>query len=237
MEISRQDCGSSTGRARRICHRANLPRPQLPRCAHLPRRENLDPATSLGTLLRTGLALLPLVSPTVSGPLNDLAGGGGIVAAPHPPRLALPTQGGGKPREIRRITGARRKRTILVIDDDDDMRALMADHFDRLGYRVFTACDGNDGIARALEMHPDAILLDLVMPRLDGWNTARLLRAYPSTAAIPLVAWTGSDGTGQRGARAAGCDAVVMKSSPTEVLDRVINLMFQGGGPGQSDAG
>jgi CheY-like chemotaxis protein len=77
---------------------------------------------------------------------------------------------------------------VLIIDDEDDARYIARVSLGRVGgMSVIEASNGADGIARALAEQPDFILLDLMMPGMDGAATLRALRANPATAAIPVV--------------------------------------------------
>jgi two-component system alkaline phosphatase synthesis response regulator PhoP len=82
-------------------------------------------------------------------------------------------------------------RRLLVVDDDDDIRMLVRLSFERVGgNEVIEASNGREGLERARSDHPDAILLDVMMPELDGPATVRELQALPETAAIPVVLLT-----------------------------------------------
>ncbi|MGV7030098.1 response regulator [Methylobacterium symbioticum] len=77
--------------------------------------------------------------------------------------------------------------TILVIDDDAATRDLLARFLEREGFRVAVAEDGRQGLERARALRPRAILLDVTMPRMDGWAVLRALRADPDLGATPIV--------------------------------------------------
>ncbi len=96
----------------------------------------------------------------------------------------------------RRDSAGEIRRRVLVIDGYEEARRIYAEHFTRADCLVETASDGNEGIAVALRMRPHVIVLDLTMPGLDGWETARVLRAYPTTATVPIVAVTAVDDEG-----------------------------------------
>lgn len=81
---------------------------------------------------------------------------------------------------------------IAVVDDDDGVRGLVARLLRKDGYRVRTARNGSDGVALAAAWQPNLIVMDLVMPVLDGWNARRLLARGRSTADIPVLLATGS---------------------------------------------
>jgi len=76
---------------------------------------------------------------------------------------------------------------ILIIDDEDDIREVAALSLETVaGWEVAMASSGAQGLARAAEYHPDAILLDVMMPGMDGPSTFRELRKNPLTAKIPV---------------------------------------------------
>jgi CheY-like chemotaxis protein len=79
-------------------------------------------------------------------------------------------------------------RRILIVDDEDDIREVAQVSLELVGHwEVLTAASGRDGIARARAEHPDAILLDVMMPDMDGPSTLAQLQADPSTCDIPVV--------------------------------------------------
>jgi CheY-like chemotaxis protein len=82
--------------------------------------------------------------------------------------------------------GARRK--ILVVDDVAENRAMMIDMLSLVGFDVSEAVSGEDGLEKALLIHPDLILMDLVMPGMDGLETTRRLRALPGLREVPVIA-------------------------------------------------
>lgn len=82
-------------------------------------------------------------------------------------------------------------RKILIIDDEEDIREVAALSLETVaGWDVLVAGSGAAGIAKARESHPDAILLDVMMPGMDGPTTFRELRAIPETARIPVILLT-----------------------------------------------
>ena len=108
-------------------------------------------------------------------------------------------------------TPARRK--ILIVDDERDLAAPLARRLAAVGgFEVAVALDGIDGARQALEMRPDAVLLDLAMPGMDGWELCRVLRADPRTSGtriIVMTAWLSQD-LGRRAA-AAGAARLLLK--------------------------
>ena len=79
------------------------------------------------------------------------------------------------------------RKTVLIVDDDEGVRELIALELKPHGLKILQAPDGEKGIAIARAEKPDAILLDVLMPNLDGWQTLRALKQLPETRAIPVV--------------------------------------------------
>ncbi|MFN2203763.1 MAG: response regulator [Caldilineaceae bacterium] len=87
---------------------------------------------------------------------------------------------------------APRQGPVLVIDDDADVRLLLTAELVKQGFEVESAADGESGLALALERHPGLILLDMRLPRMDGFAVLRALKEDEATASIPVIAVTGS---------------------------------------------
>ncbi len=101
---------------------------------------------------------------------------------------------------------------ILVIEDNQDNMTLISDILVSLKYVVLQAADGEQGVAMAAAEHPDLILMDLSLPRLDGWSATRRIKADPALQHIPIIALTAHAMIGDRErALAAGCDDYVSK--------------------------
>jgi CheY-like chemotaxis protein len=102
---------------------------------------------------------------------------------------------------------------ILIIDDEDDIREVAALSLETIaGWDVVTANSGTQGLARAIEQQPDAILLDVMMPGMDGPTTFRELRKNPATARIPVVLLTAKVQTNdQKRFADLGVEAVLLK--------------------------
>ncbi len=79
------------------------------------------------------------------------------------------------------------RQTVLVIDDDDDAREILRRSLDEAGYEVVCAASGEQGLALAGEILPDAITLDVMMPQMDGWSVLRQLKEMPVVAEIPVI--------------------------------------------------
>jgi CheY-like chemotaxis protein len=82
--------------------------------------------------------------------------------------------------------------TVLVIEDEAPLRANLARILSAEGYQVVVAADGDEGVRRVRETRPDAVICDILMPRLDGFGVLAALRSRPETAAIPFIFLTAS---------------------------------------------
>jgi CheY-like chemotaxis protein len=101
---------------------------------------------------------------------------------------------------------------VLVVDDDDVCRDVYAAELAGAGFMVLEADSGAAGIEKALQFGPHAIVLDLMMPGIDGFKVARRLRTDDRTRTIPIVALTAlASGKSQELAIAAGCDTFFTK--------------------------
>ncbi|MFA6093277.1 MAG: response regulator transcription factor [Elusimicrobiota bacterium] len=79
---------------------------------------------------------------------------------------------------------------VLVVDDEDDFRVIIQDVLGSAGYEVRLARDGQDGLAQACEFHPDAILVDWMMPKMDGQSFVQALRREPKLSGTPVIMLT-----------------------------------------------
>ncbi len=96
---------------------------------------------------------------------------------------------------------------VLLVEDHEEIWDFLSRRLMRRGYEVTVATDGQAGVDRARVDRPDVMLLDMNLPVLDGWSAARMLKAEPATAGIPIIALTAHAMSGDREkALAAGCD-------------------------------
>jgi CheY-like chemotaxis protein len=102
-------------------------------------------------------------------------------------------------------------RTVLLVEDSKLLRAHREHILQKAGYLVVTAVDGVEGLILAYEKHPDLILLDLMLPRLDGSSVLRALKADPVTAPIPVVVVTALSEKNEQKLMEAGAAAFVEK--------------------------
>jgi DNA-binding response OmpR family regulator len=107
--------------------------------------------------------------------------------------------------------------TVLVIDDDPDARRIYPTYLRAKACVVFSAADGRAGIDQAIDLRPDLIVLDLAMPRVDGWTVLAQLRESSWTADIPIIVLTARTDARDEAFRLGG-DAYLSKPCPPEVL-------------------
>lgn len=81
--------------------------------------------------------------------------------------------------------------TVLIVDDDPELLQLLTDGLELLGsFTVVQAKDGIEGLEQFFEIHPDCVIIDVVMPGLDGYQLVKALRGDPSSAGTPLIILT-----------------------------------------------
>ena len=117
---------------------------------------------------------------------------------------------------------------ILIIDDEDDIREVAALSLESVaGWDVVTANSGAQGVARAIEHQPDAILLDEMMPGMDGPSTFRELRKNPATAKIPVLLLTAKvQSSDQRRFADLGVESVLFKPfDPMTLADQIAGVL------------
>jgi CheY-like chemotaxis protein len=116
---------------------------------------------------------------------------------------------------------------VLVVEDYQDAREMYAAYLQFSGYRVAEAADGLEALDKTRELMPDIILMDLALPKMDGWEATRKLKADEKTKHIPIVALTGHALAGfAEGARQAGCDSFVTKPCLPDALVVEIQRML-----------
>ncbi len=113
--------------------------------------------------------------------------------------------------------------TVLIVDDTPGNLALLSDTLSEAGYRVLVATDGLSALDQINHLQPDIILLDVVMPGIDGFETCRKIKDNPSTAGIPILFMTGRTELNDllRGFNEGGRDYIVKPIKPPEVLARL----------------
>ena len=109
--------------------------------------------------------------------------------------------------------------TVLLVDDHDSQREIYELALGMAHFVVHQAASGGQAIESARTRRPDVIVLDLAMPKLDGWEVCRRLKADPATRGIPIIVVTAHIAPGIReSAERAGCDAYLVKPCLPEKL-------------------
>ena len=113
--------------------------------------------------------------------------------------------------------------TILVADDEPDVLELVGYRLSRSGFTVVEACDGEEALARALDQVPDLAVLDVMMPKLDGYELTRRLRAADATQRVPVILLTAraQESDIATGFEAGADDYLGKPFSPDELVARV----------------
>jgi DNA-binding response OmpR family regulator len=116
---------------------------------------------------------------------------------------------------------------ILSVDDEEDVTDLVQFHLNRAGCEVMTAATGREAIRAVGDRKPDLILLDLMLPDIDGFGVCEILRRDPCTASIPIVlltAWATTDAR-NLGLELGALDYLTKPFSPRELTERVVKLL------------
>jgi two-component system, cell cycle response regulator DivK len=117
---------------------------------------------------------------------------------------------------------------ILLVDDEEMNRDFLQRRLQKRGYEVVTAVDGAEACAKIVEIGPDLVLMDVMMPVLDGLQATRNLREQPETRAIPVIALTAMAMEGDREkVIEAGCDDYATKPIDLPVLLEKIQALLE----------
>jgi two-component system cell cycle response regulator DivK len=119
------------------------------------------------------------------------------------------------------------EKTILYVEDNEMNRKIVRDLLRRTTYKLVEAFDGEAGVAKALEIRPDLILMDIQLPKMSGLDATRKLRAEPATAATPIVTITSFALSGDdQKAKEAGATAYLAKPySPFDLLTLIRKIL------------
>ena len=118
------------------------------------------------------------------------------------------------------------RHSILSVDDERDVTELLRFHFTKAGYDVWTASSGREAIETIRCRRPDLVLLDLMLPDIDGFGVCEILRCSAATAAIPIIilsAWETTDARNV-GMELGALDYVTKPFSPRDLVERVDRL-------------
>ncbi|MCA1705924.1 MAG: response regulator [Actinobacteria bacterium] len=124
-----------------------------------------------------------------------------------------------------------RPNRILVADDDPSILRLLQLNFELEGFEVHTASDGEEALAKARSSSPDIVVLDVMMPGMDGWEVCRRLKEDETMREIPVILLTalGQEKERRRGVEAGAAEYVQKPFDPDELV-RVVNVTLAGAG-------
>lgn len=123
--------------------------------------------------------------------------------------------------------------TVLLVEDNEDNLRIYSTILNFAGYRVIEAMDGEAGLESARRDKPDLILMDVSIPKIDGWEATKILKADPATASIPIIALTAHALVSDRErAEEVGFDGYIAKpAEPRVVLTEVERRLGKPGSP------
>ena len=125
------------------------------------------------------------------------------------------------------------RKKILVVEDDADLVELLRFNLKNAGFAIGTAGDGVEALKKARAAAPDLILLDLMLPELDGFAVCEILRHDPATASVPIIMLTAVSGEMARvaGLEAGASDYMTKPFSPRELIARVEAILGRRSAP------
>ncbi len=112
---------------------------------------------------------------------------------------------------------------ILIVDDETEFTEMVAFRLTKAGYEVSTAADGEDGLEKVRLGHPDLVLLDIWMPKMDGYQVIQELKQVPETARIPIIFLTASTlpQTLEKIKAAGAADYILKPFDPPALMDKL----------------
>jgi DNA-binding response OmpR family regulator len=125
------------------------------------------------------------------------------------------------------------KKKILVVDDEDDILHFLELVLREKGYQVITATGGHEALTQAQIERPDLVLLDIMMPQMDGWEVLKLLRVDEETAHIPVAMLSARTEAKDRvqGLQEGAVDYICKPFSLQELLGKIDSIFQSGGEP------
>ena len=119
---------------------------------------------------------------------------------------------------------------ILAVDDEDDVRRLIQIKLKKEGFEVLTAVNGLEGFEKARDEHPDVVLLDVMMPKMDGYTAAAKIKAEVSPAPIVIMLTArGAEADVVEGLMGGADDYIVKPFAPRELIARVNVALIKAG--------
>ncbi|MFA6474903.1 MAG: response regulator [Patescibacteria group bacterium] len=119
---------------------------------------------------------------------------------------------------------------VLLVEDDEMLHGMYTRKFKTQGFEILSAYNGADGMQLATSEHPDVILLDVIMPKMDGFVALKKLKKDPTTAKIPVILLTnlGQEEDVRKGRELGAVDYFIKANhTPQEVVDKVKSLLHK----------
>ena len=119
------------------------------------------------------------------------------------------------------------KKTILIVDDEDDLRSMLKFRLEAVNYEVSEAIDGQEGLNKARTENPDLIVLDLMLPRMDGYKVCRMLKFDEKHKHIPIIMFTArATDKDKKVGEEMGAEAYITKPfEPKMLVDKIKELL------------
>jgi len=119
------------------------------------------------------------------------------------------------------------RKKILLVDDNEELLELLRLSFKGAGFSIVTATNGLEALKKARSLLPDLVLLDLMLPELDGFAVCETLRKDPATASVPILLLSGMSGQFAKyaGIESGGTDFITKPASPTALLARIREIL------------
>ncbi len=119
------------------------------------------------------------------------------------------------------------KKKILLVEDEKDMAYAVTLQLEAKGYEVITASDGREGLEKARMKKPDLIILDLMLPKIDGYKVCRMLKFDSKYKDIPIIIFTArAQDSDKKTGKEVGADAYITKPfEPSALLDKIQELL------------
>jgi two-component system alkaline phosphatase synthesis response regulator PhoP len=119
---------------------------------------------------------------------------------------------------------------VLAVDDEPDVLRLVEVKLKKAGFEVLTARDGEEGLSRAIADQPDVVLMDVMMPRMDGFTAAGLIKSQMQPAPVILMLTAkGQEGDVVRGLAGGADDYVIKPFAPRELIARINVALIKAG--------
>ena len=119
------------------------------------------------------------------------------------------------------------RKKILIVDDDKDLCHILQTHFELLGYDSILAVNGKEAVDLAISHLPDLIVMDIMLPVMDGLQATRLIREHPSTQSIPILAMTARVTREDKlECFQSGCDDFIAKPFTSKQLTSIIEKLL-----------